>query len=328
MKTKEEIFSEDKVYSILREHIEKNSDEIDAIEYIFIGLTEDKKSKILSQVDENKDNLLSYALKKEKRNIAEWLLENGSGTDNKNKNLDTPLLLATQLNDTSLINKILSKKPQTINLKNNKDESPLLFAATAGNIDAIKNLIDAGAYPDTSYMDGTILAHAVDNQDIKVVKTLLGRGANPNDIYEGKSLIDIARESGSEDIEKELSDYGAKSKSIDEITASTTLKSKSTTFNMREKKNESLVEKTIKTITTEAKLLLKQAKTIFGYLSDKVSSYQIPKADKLKERTKHNQAKKATDKNHRGAKGNLYSPSKSPNKAIKTPMAKQYKIMF
>lgn len=58
--------------------------------------------------------------------------------------------------------------------------TPLAFAACRGHFDCVKILIEAGANVNHDTVDGTVLTHAADGNNIACLQMLLNAGADPN----------------------------------------------------------------------------------------------------------------------------------------------------
>lgn len=84
---------------------------------------------------------------------------------------------------------------QNLNIKDSYDQTPLMYAASQNNAEAVQILINSGADPNLQSDDAwTALMYAArDNPE--VIKTLLTNGANPDIVNnDGQTALDIAKE--------------------------------------------------------------------------------------------------------------------------------------
>ena len=109
--------------------------------------------------------------------------------------------------------RLVKANPQAVNAKGEAGWRPLMYAALYGGADAIKLLIERGAFVnERNDAGGTALMYAVD--DFEKTKLLLERGADPNlRSGEGRTALLIAvANSGSYSVVKLLLEKGADAK--------------------------------------------------------------------------------------------------------------------
>jgi cytochrome c len=89
--------------------------------------------------------------------------------------------------------------------------SPLFFAARGGHIDAVTLLLDHGADPNGLTRNGGALHIAARHGDVEIVRLLLERGADPNLVgaEQNKTPLHDAAYNGSMEIVQLLLEYGA-----------------------------------------------------------------------------------------------------------------------
>ena len=90
---------------------------------------------------------------------------------------------------------------------------PMANAASQGEIEEVRALLDKGAWADSWGVDGmfTALTGASEGGHTDVVKLLLAHGANPNmPDHDGKTALKAARMNGNKEIEQALLKAGAK----------------------------------------------------------------------------------------------------------------------
>ncbi len=104
----------------------------------------------------------------------------------------TPLLKATEANNEEMVGFLISKGAN-VNLPNRIGHSPLHQAATRGNINIAKNLLDAGAKVDGPSGNWTPLRQAVMWNRVDMAKFLLAKGANPLIAFEDETVADITK---------------------------------------------------------------------------------------------------------------------------------------
>jgi ankyrin repeat protein len=122
----------------------------------------------------------------------------------------TTLLEALRRGDTETFARVLRAHPDLVNQRSDGGSTPLMFAASYGDVPAIALLLERGADPNLSNDAGaTALMWGVDDED--VTRLLLTHHANPNATSkQGQSALSIAAgRSGSSRIVALLMDAGA-----------------------------------------------------------------------------------------------------------------------
>jgi uncharacterized protein len=129
--------------------------------------------------------------------IVKLLIDHGSELFAKKKDGETPVSMAAGHKDTAdLI----------------KQELQLIDVARAGDDQAVKELLDKGAYPSVKDVDGrTPLTEAAWNNHAQTVRLLLEKGADPNGKKnDGATPLSIANGRGYKEIAELLKKAGAK----------------------------------------------------------------------------------------------------------------------
>ena len=130
--------------------------------------------------------------------VAQVLVTAGAEIDRRNKNGETPIMLAALGGHRSMVEFLLSKEAQI----NQPGWTALLYAATSGHISIVKILIENHAYIDSSPSNGlTPLMMATRGGHIDTVKLLLDEGADAslkNDL--GETAYDWAMRGGNTNI--------------------------------------------------------------------------------------------------------------------------------
>ena len=122
---------------------------------------------------------------------------------NEDDNMD--LLLASYHGDLAEIAYLFYKGIPNVNVKGNKNVTPLILASQQGKLDVVAFLLDRGARVNDVLTDGkTALLMACRNGHIEIVKILMEKGANQFLKSSGTSPRDIA---GNTEIVKILDSY-------------------------------------------------------------------------------------------------------------------------
>lgn len=117
---------------------------------VFENKIDDLKKLINERVDINavspfEKTALYYAVRKNLPDVVRLLIENGANIDFKDKHKDTLLHTATQYNAVDSIKILLLHKPELINEKNEKGNTPLHIAALFEQPQAAELLLKNGA---------------------------------------------------------------------------------------------------------------------------------------------------------------------------------------
>ncbi|WP_143688834.1 ankyrin repeat domain-containing protein [Wolbachia endosymbiont of Laodelphax striatellus] len=105
-----------------------------------------------------------------------------------------------------VLNKIKETQSQYIDAKDTEGDTPLMWAAESGRVNAVEVLLDHGASTEVKNNDGMTALHwAAKENESRVAKLLIDKGA---DVYaedkDGKKPIDLARERNHSSVEKLL----------------------------------------------------------------------------------------------------------------------------
>ncbi|WP_242138065.1 ankyrin repeat domain-containing protein [Sphingomonas sp. TREG-RG-20F-R18-01] len=111
-------------------------------------------------------------------------------------NGDGALHIVVRRQDSTYLNYLLARGADP-NLKNSRGETPLLIASSLGATDMIENLAKHGANVNLGNASGeTALIRAVQRRDATMVRSLLDLGADPDqkDLLQGSSARDYAHQ--------------------------------------------------------------------------------------------------------------------------------------
>lgn len=111
-------------------------------------------------------------------------------------NGDGALHLVVRRQDSTYLNYLLARGADP-NLKNGRGETPLLIASSLGSTDMIETLVKHGANVNLGNASGeTALIRAVQRRDATMVRSLLDLGADPDqkDLLQGSSARDYAHQ--------------------------------------------------------------------------------------------------------------------------------------
>ena len=132
---------------------------------------------------------------------------------NEDDNMD--LLLASYHGDLAEIAYLFYKGIPNVNVKGNKNVTPLILASQQGKLDVVAFLLDRGARVNDVLTDGkTALLMACRNGHIEIVKILMEKGANQFLKSSGTSPRDIA---GNTEIVKILDSYNPRGQIPEQI---------------------------------------------------------------------------------------------------------------
>ena len=200
-----------------------NSKNIDVISYL-------KKAGAIGDVSETMNEIAMYeAIEKDDLSYLQEYMVNSGDINiriNKKGHIKEPLLVISIENSSNLISNFLIDNNVDINLKDELyDSSALWYAATKGNLEILKKLIQKG--DDLNSIGGgsdegagTILIGAVFYGNKEIVQYSSEAGANVNDVDAyGRTALHIARYEENGDIEKLLLQYNPDLEIIDDYGA-------------------------------------------------------------------------------------------------------------
>jgi ankyrin repeat domain-containing protein 50 len=131
-------------------------------------------------VDDQKSTPLHWAVPEGHYETSRVLLANGADPNSRDLYLNTPMHWAISK---SAIAQLLHDKGANMNAKNNEGQSPLLWAALAGRMDAVQTMVELGAnIQDGDRFGFTVLHAAVLMGHEPMVQFLLSQGADANAI--------------------------------------------------------------------------------------------------------------------------------------------------
>jgi ankyrin repeat protein len=111
---------------------------------------------------------------------------------------ETALHIVVKRRDETWLSVLLSRGART-DIRDKEGNTPLLIAATIGFPEGVQDLLGANARPDVTNSSGeTALMRAVQNRDLASVRLLIEAGANPDlrDSLSGMSARDYAMRDG------------------------------------------------------------------------------------------------------------------------------------
>ncbi len=108
------------------------------------------------------------------------LLQYGAKVDPINHLFETPLMVASKLGHADVIERLLLEPVVDINYRDNNQRTSLSYASQFGRVEAVRLLLDFGAYTDIFGVHGrTPLSIAGQFGNKKIVELLLDRSADP-----------------------------------------------------------------------------------------------------------------------------------------------------
>ena len=124
---------------------------------------------------------------------------------------NSELFYAIQNQDTAIV-RLLVERGADVNAKNNSLKTPLMVAASTGNVEIVKYLIDNKA--DINILDSynyNALCYAINSENAELVKLLIDKGADANyPIKKNLFPIELAQNKRNKDIISTLKNAGAK----------------------------------------------------------------------------------------------------------------------
>ena len=186
---------------------------------------ERKWSALIAAASTGKLNVVQYLLQKKANlnlrtnlgdtaDIVKLLLESGANPTIKDKKGDTPLMKAASKGNVEIMQLLLDAKvnPSEVRISGIDGNNALMIAAEEGQVEAMKLLIKYKADINAKNQNGdTALAIAASLGKLKAVKFLIESGANVNSIsFLGITPLAHAVDGGYTDIMEELQKAGAK----------------------------------------------------------------------------------------------------------------------
>ena len=121
------------------------------------------------------------------------LIKYNADINARDKRGNSPLHLATLLNNTETMRILLSYSQTNVNLPNTAGQSPLVIALRHANDATINLLIDYNADPNVK-QGITPLLYAIRKADVVMMRRLFALNANPNAMYDGTAPFHVAAE--------------------------------------------------------------------------------------------------------------------------------------
>lgn len=161
--------------------------------------------------DEYHASALYWGAVKGHREIVEFLLERGAAVDQRNRDGDTALQVASAIGHKDIVEVLLSKGA-AINEKRKDGPTALYVAVGRNRKDVVELLLASGAEMDTRNRDGvTPLYHAAGKSLTELVTLLLAKGADPNaPNNQGDTPLHVAAAYGNKRVVELLLSAGAK----------------------------------------------------------------------------------------------------------------------
>lgn len=144
-------------------------------------------------------------------NTVRRLLEQGANPNVRDQNGQTPMTLALQLGSLNAFDALMGSAQTNVEFRNSRDESPLMFAAIRGHLDAVTRLIRQGAHVNKTLWSPLHYAAAGGGeQQLEIARLLLAKDAyidprSPNDT----TPLMMAAQYGSDAMVKLLLEAGA-----------------------------------------------------------------------------------------------------------------------
>lgn len=147
-----------------------------------------------------------------KADIVRALIDRGAYPNIADADGWTALMYAAQTDDVETTQALLNAPTIIIDKRKTDGATALIIAATHGNADVVKALINRGANPNVADDDGrTLLMHAAGQDDPTTVQVLLSEPEIDIDVktHDGATALWIAAFNGGADIVKMLLEHGA-----------------------------------------------------------------------------------------------------------------------
>ena len=170
-----------------------------------------KNPDCLNIVDENGRTLLMYAANGRNPDTFRWLVDHGADIHAKSQDGATALLVAAS-SLPEVVDELIAQHADVNAVQTSSGLTPLIEAASHGNVDAVKSLLAAGANVNAEDKYGrSALNDASDGGYTEIVKLLLAAGADVNHVtkYGKESSLIMASYNGYTEIVKLLLDAKA-----------------------------------------------------------------------------------------------------------------------
>ena len=159
-------------------HIATQYDHMEVVVFLL-----EKGADVNAKTDKGKNTPLIFAVANARKKLVELLLAKGAAVNAKNQDGWTPLLVATQQdNSQKELVALLLARGANVNVKTDTGVSPIHLAAERGHKDVMEVLLHKGADVNVKDNQGqTPLHKAAANGKTQVLELLLDRGANVNE---------------------------------------------------------------------------------------------------------------------------------------------------
>lgn len=130
-----------------------------------------------SVIDENGNTFLMHAVFNKNYNMLFYLINRGVALDKKNIYGIAPIHLSTYLDD-HISSVALIEGGSDPNLKDENENTPLMYAALSGDVSLVKRIVDLGGNIDEKNKHGLeVIDFAYHSQNIEIVNYLMKKGA-------------------------------------------------------------------------------------------------------------------------------------------------------
>ena len=170
------------------------------------------KPDIVNLVDKGESTPLIVAILQNNNDSANILIEKGANLNMKDIFGRTALHLAAQKKNRYILQKLLEKKTEIdIEPKDSVNVTPLSYAATFGDVECVRLLLDSGANINSKDINSwTPLFYAVEYGKMDAAKLLIDRGANILEKNKfGNTPLHVACKRGNLDMVKLLLENGS-----------------------------------------------------------------------------------------------------------------------
>ncbi|MDT8347180.1 MAG: ankyrin repeat domain-containing protein [Flavobacteriaceae bacterium] len=167
---------------------------------------------LLKNASEENENALHIALKNQDYALAEWLIESGAAINIPNQEGVTPVEIAKELQNKSLIETLRKKRYEQWQKAENKfDDLALSMAIEEDNPLIVQVFLEEKIDVNYIYEDSAIpiLVQAVFDESPECFELILNAGANPDTRFDTRPVITITAMLGEYDMTKQLITKGA-----------------------------------------------------------------------------------------------------------------------